>query len=793
MMGLGLKKMKEVDFDVILQDAQHDETGVETKVRTYHLRSYPDTFVGRDLVTWLVGQKYAKTRDDAVKIGNDLLDANRIRHCTGDHGFRDKKYFYNFVKTETVEEPSVVVLTTPNDRDPHSAELNMFVVGRLLHSNLEETLDRQLLETVDEQCLLDYMPFVMGCLRRLGESRESQQLFSSLVETFLRRVSANRTLKLRFLLLTSNKEYEFWKITKIFDRDCYARAKELRSVKQEEFALNPQEEGSDTDDTRLSVGEVSTGLRIARKSAYAATKMEDLEDEQSLRALARRIFADDGVALIDRRKMLDIKSNSFLASDMVDWMMSHLEIKTRAEAVVLAERMKSFEIIGHERSNKLCFLDGIHYYTYNCVGLDSSNAVTVHANVVKRAGLEGGVIFKAKNTSVGGVKSTIYVDLVDVQTLKFLVRTVNDITITEKQLLGPLQICHPYADVSVTAGDTPDILQVKVLKVFSSIAAPVMMSLLHLPEMCNLDDPSAYQEVTPRIIVKKGDNLFQDMCVENMFRVFNQIWNTSPDLFGEDDILNNCPFIRTYEITPTGDMEGFMEVNPSVVSFKEFSWQAWVKSPHGQDDVCVNNMVCSAAGAYIGCYLLGVRDRHWDNVLIKDNCTLFHIDFGFLLGTAPPIDAPRFSISESMKAGLESIGKWDYFLDKCVDAFTALRRNAPVVLRAATRLFGTCGWEAGQVKTFLSSDGSLYLSMDEEAARSHIRSSLKKSPQSWKNLFKQFGHSQIDPIWYGLLKAHFPPAEYTMKLVEGSNTKKMNKSKLGASDKFGTMVDMDSF
>jgi hypothetical protein len=32
-------------------------------------------------------------------------------------------------------------------------------------------------------------------------------------------------------------------------------------------------------------------------------------------------------------------------------------------------------------------------------------------------------------------------------------------------------------------------------------------------------------------------------------------------------------------------------------------------------------------------YLLGIGDRHADNILVRDNADIFHVDFAYLMGT----------------------------------------------------------------------------------------------------------------------------------------------------------------
>ena len=281
----------------------------------------------------------------------------------------------------------------------------------------------------------------------------------------------------------------------------------------------------------------------------------------------------------------------------------------------------------------------------------------------------------------------------------------------------------------------------------------------------------ATEEIKPRIIVKKGDNLFQDLCVETMFQVFNAVWQSSTDIFPDAE---DSPFAVWYKVVPTGNKEGFFETVEGVVPYKEFDWKNWI---YADNPKVVRHFINSAAGGYMGCYVLGVRDRHWDNTLIQHNTTLVQIDFGFLLGTMPPIDAPRLSISKAMKDALKSVGQWEFFIQRCVDAHLALRRKQSLVLGIAVYVFGQAGFSEEEVRKYMSSPKALMLGKDDLRAAQAIRSSVAKSPTSTKNLFKQFGHEHIDPVWYRLLKKHFMPAEMIMAAVEAKDDKLQAKRK----------------
>jgi hypothetical protein len=117
--------------------------GVEVKDRKYHLKSYPQCFIGTEAVDWLVNHHWANTREEAEAVGNRILQkyglAARFKrlasvfrmridmlylwcrgifqHVAKEHDFRDKFYFYRFLEPTTrveINERFKVVVIGPS-------------------------------------------------------------------------------------------------------------------------------------------------------------------------------------------------------------------------------------------------------------------------------------------------------------------------------------------------------------------------------------------------------------------------------------------------------------------------------------------------------------------------------------------------------------------------------------------------------------------------------------------------------------------------------------------------------
>lgn len=66
------------------------------KDRRYHLRTYQKSFVGSEFVHWLIQTGEAANVEEAVRLGQALLESGIIHHVCDDHQFKNELLFYRF-------------------------------------------------------------------------------------------------------------------------------------------------------------------------------------------------------------------------------------------------------------------------------------------------------------------------------------------------------------------------------------------------------------------------------------------------------------------------------------------------------------------------------------------------------------------------------------------------------------------------------------------------------------------------------------------------------------------------
>lgn len=90
----------------------------------------------------------------------------------------------------------------------------------------------------------------------------------------------------------------------------------------------------------------------------------------------------------------------------------------------------------------------------------------------------------------------------------------------------------------------------------------------------------------------------------------------------------------------------------------------------------MENYVRSCAGYCVITYILGVGDRHLDNLLLTTSGKIFHIDFGYILGRDPKPLPPPMKLSKEMVEAMGGVNSEYYqkFRKQCYTAFLHLRR-----------------------------------------------------------------------------------------------------------------------
>jgi phosphatidylinositol kinase/protein kinase (PI-3 family) len=161
------------------------------------------------------------------------------------------------------------------------------------------------------------------------------------------------------------------------------------------------------------------------------------------------------------------------------------------------------------------------------------------------------------------------------------------------------------------------------------------------------------------------------------------------------------------------------------------------------DEAQTTRLVASASASYIAAYVLGLKDRHYDNILIKHtDGTLFHIDFGFIFGMSPSIDTAEFAITPELMRLLGT--SWTEFIDVCVQAFMLLRENSDLVISMVCRVFDSPCFLVGQdtqslVVNYLRS--SLFVGMGTEEVQNRMKQMIMNSPNKFKTKLKNTMHA----------------------------------------------------
>eukprot|EP00435_Cladocopium_sp_Y103_P050133 s1324_g15.t1 len=175
------------------------------------------------------------------------------------------------------------------------------------------------------------------------------------------------------------------------------------------------------------------------------------------------------------------------------------------------------------------------------------------------------------------------------------------------------------------------------------------------------------------LFVVKFENLSQEYAVMAALRYVNRCWRKNHLCVGQEPVQ-----AITFGIFPLSSTLGFVEVISESRTLRElsegvpFNERQWrVLRALNQDARKLDRLAASVCAYLTSSYVLGIRDGHDDNLMLRRDGKLFRVDFGFAFGRTPEIDAPGLFVPNAVFLALGE-ARWRQVVASCGAALRVL-------------------------------------------------------------------------------------------------------------------------
>lgn len=166
----------------------------------------------------------------------------------------------------------------------------------------------------------------------------------------------------------------------------------------------------------------------------------------------------------------------------------------------------------------------------------------------------------------------------------------------------------------------------------------------------------------------------------------------------------------------------------------------------------MDEFMWSCAGYSVATYVLGVADRHSDNIMIRESGQLFHIDFGHILGHfKSKLGVRRERVPFVLTADFVYVIKrgpdqnsdnFKKFERLCEEAFCILRQSSRFLITLFMMMMNTGIPEVSCLKDIEYLKETLVPDVSDTEAIAHFRSKFKEAiKNSWKTSLNHMCHN----------------------------------------------------
>jgi phosphatidylinositol-4,5-bisphosphate 3-kinase len=288
-----------------------------------------------------------------------------------------------------------------------------------------------------------------------------------------------------------------------------------------------------------------------------------------------------------------------------------------------------------------------------------------------------------------------------------------------------------------------------------------------------------------RTMFKVGDDLRQDQLTLQVMKVMEHLWRKA----GTDMRM------RCYGVLPTGLNQGFIEVVPNAKTegalqqergsisgaFDKTILMEYLKQYNSSVEsyaLARTNFKLSSAGYAVATCVLGIADRHPDNIMVQQDGHFLHIDFGHFLGNfkkklgyqregapfhyspacdyvingdskkkdkAEKKDKPEKKEKKEKKDMLDlpdvTADGYGTFEELCGKALNVLRKNATLLVTLFLLMLGTGIPELQTPKDIIYLTEKLFLDLNDEDASKEMEKLIQLSLDSGKTKFNNICHN----------------------------------------------------